>query len=338
MRLASYFMNIRGPSPGRNRIGAAESPSPALSRTALSLFAVIVTLLASGLFTAVFPRVSMAAEQEKPAIGTVVKDPGDPFDMAHRLEAGMHAGYLGIDSMSRDVRFLDSELDWGGTMRYWFTGNVSAGAAYHRWYHDDDFPDTGLYTGLNGGPGSAGFDEYGRGSFRLNLDVWDLSVFYNFPISRLFKKWKASVMGGVSFWDGVYRYLHDPSVVSVIPGTANSGNRFVSLSLAPATQKVAAGIDGHDWADFTVAGSTWGTHVGAGVEYWFDSDFSMKLEGRYNHGHLLMDMAPDLVTGLSDKESLDVSGWSYGAGFSYHFPVPDWAKDKGKEKDEVFPY
>lgn len=325
MRLAVNNMKIRGPSLVPTRLKKSRLVALAIACTAISLS---------------LPGIFWLATQSCVAAAEIKPEPATPvsYDMAHRLEVGLHAGYLGIDSMSQDTRYVDSEFDWGGTLRYWFDDRVSAGTAYHRWSHDDDLPDTGLYPGLKGGPGSAGFDEYGRGSFRLILDVWDFSVFYNFPVSGIFRKWRAGFMGGVSFWDANYRYFHDSSVVPVIPGNANSGSRFASLSLAPATQKVAAGIDGHDWADFTVAGSTWGIHVGGGFEYWFDPDFSVKFEGRYNHGHLLMDMAPDLVSGLSDKESLDVSGWYYGVGFSYHFPAPDLVKDQGKEKNEVFPY
>lgn len=263
----------------------------------------------------------------------------NPYDMAGRFEWGMHAGYSGVDSMSSDVRFLDSQLDWGGSIKYNFAPSLAFGLCYRMWKHDDDFPDTGLYGSLASGPGMDNFDEYGRGSFELAMNAWDFSLFYYFGAGKSYERVKAFVMGGATLWEAQYDYSRDPSVVAIIPGNSSTLNQYPSLSTVPASASIAAGIDGHDWADFKVSGNAWGLHLGGGVEFWFDQDFSMRLEGRYFHGHMPMDMAPDLVGGLTDEESLDLSGWYYGVNFNYLFPLPQRAQDNPPGSlREMFPY
>lgn len=260
----------------------------------------------------------------------------DPYAMDHRLDVGIHAGQSGIDAMKLDGRWLDPELDWGGRLRYWMNDSLAFGVCYHRWYHDDNFPDTGYYGNASSGPGKDDFDEYGRGSFRITLNTWDASLYYFMPAGKNFRKWRVYAKGGITTWSAEYDYKHDPSVVPIIPGNSNSNSNYASLSLIPGSSKIVAGIDGHDWADFNSSGHTWGFHIGGGIQYWFDPDFSLALESHYNHGHLEMDMAPDLVGGVADKEYLDLSGGYYGLTFSYHFNTPE--SSKKKKQEELFPY
>jgi hypothetical protein len=260
----------------------------------------------------------------------------DLYSMDHRVDFGIHGGYSGIDAMKLDTRWLDPELDWGGRIRYWLNDSLAFGVTYHRWYHDDNFPASGNYGNVKSGPGKDDFDEYGRGSFRITLNSWDASVYYFMPAGVNFKKWRVYAKGGITTWSGDYNYKHDPFAVSIYPGNENKGTSYASLSLVPGTSKIAAGIDGHDWADFVSSGHTWGFHVGGGIQYWFDPDFSIALESHYKHGHLEMDMAPDLVAGVADKEYLDLSGGYYGLTFNYHFNSPE-SKTQDQE-DEPFPY
>ncbi|PKK91675.1 MAG: hypothetical protein CVV64_03140 [Candidatus Wallbacteria bacterium HGW-Wallbacteria-1] len=263
----------------------------------------------------------------------------DPYDMAGRLEWGMHAGYSGVDSLSGDVRYLDSQLDWGGTVKYHFAPTIAIGVCYRRWNHDDDYPDTGFYGSLASGPGMDSFDEYGRGSFELAMNGWDISLYHYFGAGKSYRRLKAFVMGGATLWEAKYEYSRDPSVVAIIPGNQSALNRYPSLSTVAGTASIGAGIDGHDWADFKVSGNAWGAHIGGGLEFWFDQDFSVRMEGRYQHGHMPLDMAPDLVAGVSDQESLDLSGWYYGMGFNYHFPLPGSGKSETVGSvSELFPY
>ncbi|PKK91676.1 MAG: hypothetical protein CVV64_03145 [Candidatus Wallbacteria bacterium HGW-Wallbacteria-1] len=260
------------------------------------------------------------------------------FDMNRRFEIGVDFGAYSPDSMSGNGNYLDSEFDWGGNMKYYFNTNFAFGLKYHVWNHDDNYPNTGFYGSLTSALGSSAFDEYGRGSFDMDIDSFDITAYYYFnnPTNH---KVRPFIGLGATHFSVDYRYTGDRTagITLLTSGNTNAGTVYESLSAAP------GGIAANDWADFSVSENTWGFHAVGGVEYWPNPDFSIRGEIKYMNADLNMNMAPDRVgttagTRVADEENLDLSGFYYGIGFTYHFDGPTTSRyeERMAEEDMIY--
>jgi hypothetical protein len=246
------------------------------------------------------------------------------FNMAKRFEMGLDFGAYGPDSMSGNGNYLDTEFSFGGNLKYYFTPNFALGVNYHVWDHDDNFPATQFHGSLISGVGIGSYDEYGRGSFNLDIDTFDVTAYYYFS-NPTNKKVRPYLGIGATHFSVGYSYVTDTTagVTAITPGTANAGTIYESLNQAT----TLGGIASPDWASFNEDDNTWGFHVVGGIEYWPNPDFSIRGEVKYMDADVSLNMARDMVgptvgARVHDQETLDLSGFYYGIGFTYHFDGP----------------
>lgn len=261
------------------------------------------------------------------------------FDMAQRFEIGVDFGAYSPDSIVGNGTYLDSEFEWGGQLKYYFNTNFALGLRYHIWNHDEDIPTAGFY-GDNKVSAiyNRNYDEFGRGGFDLDIDTFDITAYYYFS-NPTNKKVRPFLGAGATHFSVDYGYRHDPLVAAanlITAGTTNAGTVWDSLSSGVVG---APALATHDWADFTVSGNTWGFHVLGGVEYWPNPDFSIRGEIKYVNADIDLNMARDLVgtagSRVADDENLDLSGFYYGLGFTYHFDGPEQEAAAEKAEEDM---
>lgn len=262
-------------------------------------------------------------------------EPRPAYDMSQRFGVFADLGAYGPDSMSGRGTHLDTGPVWGGGIKYYFDTNFCISASYMVWDGKDDYQVKGFYGNQGAGTGARSLDEYGRGSFELDLGRFDVTGLYYFTNPTNSKVRPFVGAGGSSFSvDYAYRGDRTAGIRRIKAGNNNVGDTYESLTIAP------GGISANDWTDFAISGSTWGFHVLGGVEYWPNHDFSVRAQIRYLNADLLLNMAPDLVGNVAgarvmDEELLDMSGFDYGIGFTFHFDGP---QGPGPEYDDPSRY
>lgn len=252
--------------------------------------------------------------------------PKGKFDLTSRFSFGLETGVSGPDSMSKSGRYLDSEFEWGGNVKYFFNNTFGIGLKYHLWDHSDSFSNNG--AGFYGDPfalsGDRNFNEYGKGEYNLELSKMDITLYYYFD-NLTSPKVRPFIGVGATHFSADYNYngITSPGVSSLIPGNVNTAGQpyWESLSLAP------GGIASNDWKDFSLSQSDWGFHFLGGMDYMINPDFSTRFEFQYVNAEMSLNMAPDLVgttagSRVADDEILDLSSFYYGVGFNYFFSAP----------------
>lgn len=272
------------------------------------------------------------------------------FDMAKRFEIGLDFGAYGPDSMSGNGNYLDTEFDFGGNLKYYFNPNFALGIKYHVWEHDDNFPATHFHGSFISGVGTPAYDEYGRGSFNLDIDSFDVTAYYYFT-NPTNKKVRPFLGIGATHFSVDYTYVTDPTagVTAITANNNNVGTGFESLSDAKrlgsdGLAATASDIINADWANFSENDNTWGFHVVGGIEYWPNPDFSIRGEVKYMDADVSLNMARDMVgptigARTADQEVLDLSGFYYGLGFTYHFDGPSgeyYGEDEYVEEEMIY--
>jgi outer membrane protein W len=248
------------------------------------------------------------------------------YDLSGRFSFGIDTGIYGPDSMSGNGKYIDTEVQWGGNLKYFFNNNFGLGLKYHLWDHSDSFHNNGagFYNNPAASAGDKDFDEYGRGDYNLELSNMDITLYYYFD-NITSPKVTPFIGAGASHFSADYRYHGSnlPGISNLVPGNVNTAGQpfWESLSLAP------GGIGANDWKDFSLSQSEWGFHFTGGMDYMINPDFSTRFEFKYVSSEMSINMAPDLVgttagSRVSDSEILDLSGFCFNLGFNYFFSAP----------------
>ncbi len=223
------------------------------------------------------------------------------LDLHERFGLGANVGFYEPDSMAGNNLYTDSESLIGGHVRFFVRKNWSVIAKYQHYSHDDLYKVTANTGYRLGNPGDLDFQEFGKGTFALDVNPFALLVNYHFAESdnpRIIP-----FLGvGVTYMDFKYKYRRNTNYTAVNPGTVNA---------LGGTQ---------DWADFDINEGKWGFVTLAGIEFFTNPNFSISGEVVYQSAEAEMDIAPNLINNAITKEKIDGQGFSYSFAFTYYFP------------------